>query len=119
MNSLKIRKSGTFYNVFDDDCYILYFFFNYNIKNQKVGFPNSALNKIINKLEEFKINYEVIGGNEQNNFKNLNKYEKYVLLGKEKYEKDIKYADIVDKLHKASEEKLDKILENIERILDE
>ena len=113
MNSLKIRKSGTFYNVFDNDCYILYFFFNYNIKNQ------TCIEPIINKLEEFKINYEVIGGNEQNNFKNLNKYEKYVLLGKEKYEKDIKYADIVDKLHKASEEKLDKILENIERILDE
>lgn len=118
MGNVKIRKIGTFYNVFDDDCYILYFFFNYNIKNNKVGFPKSALNKVINKLEEFKINYEVIGDC-SNNFKNLNKYSKYLKLGFEKYNKDIKYTNIMEKLGKVNDLKLERILMNIEEILDE
>ena len=63
MNSVKIRKNGTFYNVFDKDMYILYFLLNYQIKNDKIGFPKSALNKVINILEENKISYEVIGEN--------------------------------------------------------
>ena len=119
MNKIKIRKSGTFYNVFDDECYILYFFFKYNIKNNKVGFPKSSLNKVINRLEEFKISYEVIGEELSNNFKNLNKYEKYILLGKAKYDKDLKYASIMEKLMTISEEKMDKILETLEGILNE
>ena len=44
MNVVKIRKSGTFYQVFDNDIYIFYYLFNYNIKNNKVGFPKSVLN---------------------------------------------------------------------------
>ena len=119
MSKVKIRKSGTFYNVFDDECYILYFFFHYSIKNDKVGFPKSSLNKVINGLEEFKISYEVIGEDIKNNFKNLNKYQKYVKLGKEKYNKDIKYANIMEKLMTTNEKKIDKILETIEEILDE
>ena len=46
MNAVKIRKSGTFYCVFDDDCYIVHFLLGYQINNQKVGFPASALNKV-------------------------------------------------------------------------
>ena len=41
-NVVKLRKSGTFYNTFDDDCYILYYLFGYGINNMKVGFPKSA-----------------------------------------------------------------------------
>ena len=118
MNKVIIRKCGAFYNVFDDDCFILYFFFNYNIKNKKVGFPKSSLNKVINKLEEFKISYEIVG-EETKNFKNLNKYQKYIKLGLTKYNKDIKYQNITEKLYEVSEEKLEKILESIEKILNE
>ena len=119
MNSVKIRKNGTFYNVFDKDMYILYFLLNYQIKNDKIGFPKSALNKVINILEENKISYEVIGENINNNFKNLNKYNNYYQKGLKKHEKDIYYTDIIDKLNNLNEEKLNKILEFIEGILDE
>ena len=119
MNVIKIRKSGTFYNVFDDDCYILYLLFNYNIKNYKIGFPKSALNKVINKLDELKINYEVIGEDLKGNYKKLNKYLKFLELGKVKYNKDINYQNIMDKLNNISEDKHDKILMTIESILDE
>lgn len=119
MNVVKIRKSGTFYQVFDDDSYILYYLFNYSIKNNKVGFPKSVLNKVINKLDDLKINYEVINENINNNFKNLNKYNKYRELGFNKYNKDIHYSNLIDKIKNIDEEKLDKILETIEGILNE
>ena len=119
MSIVKIRKNGTFYHVFDEDSYILYYLFGYNIKNEKVGFPKSVLNKVINKLEENKVNYLVVGENLNYDFKNLNKYAKYLKLGKEKYNRDIYYQNIMDKLCMVSEEKLDRILESIEAILDE
>ena len=50
MNVVKIRKSGTFYQVFDDDTYILYYLFGYNIINNRIGFPKSVINKVINRL---------------------------------------------------------------------
>lgn len=118
MNVVKIRKSGTFYQVFDLDSYIIYYLFDYKIRENKVGFPRSALNKVLNRLEELKITYEVIGES-QNNFKNLNKYKKYLELGKKKYNKEIQYQNIMEKLKNIKEEKLDKILEAIEEILDE
>lgn len=54
MKQLEIRKIGNFYYVFDDDCYVLYNLFKYKIQNNKTGFPISALNKVINTLEEKK-----------------------------------------------------------------
>ena len=120
MNKIKLRKSGTFYNVYDDDCYIFYSFFHYQIKNQKIGFPKSALAKVINKLEENKIDYEIIGDRkEKKQFKKLNRYLKYVRLGKEKYNQDLKYQNIMEKLEQADDFKLEKILKQIEVLLDE
>ena len=56
-----IIKNGNLYNVIGSDCYILEEMFNYKkvkIANSiKVGFPLRSLNKVINKLKYFKINY--------------------------------------------------------------
>ena len=120
MKSIKIRKSGTFYAVFDDDCYILYFLLDYKIINSKVGFPSSALTKVVNILDEKRINYEVLGENGViANFRNANKYDKFMKLGKEKYEKNIHFQDIMEKIKEASPSKIEKILLAIEDILDE
>ena len=119
MNLVKIRKNGTFYTVFDDDMYIIYYLLNYNIKNDKIGFPKSALGKVTNLLEENEINYEVVGEDIKANFKNMNQYLKFVRLGKDKYNKSIYYENIREKVRNATPEKLDKILSTIESILDE
>lgn len=119
MNVVKIRKVGNFYDVFDDDCYILYFLFGYQIKHYKTGFPKSAFNKVINVLSEKKINYDVVGEDNKECFKNLNGYIKYLKLGKDKYNKDQCYQNIISKLSSASNEKLERILKVIEDILDE
>ena len=119
MNCVKIRKSGTFYSVFDDDCYVLYFLLDYKISNSKIGFPKSALNKVINLLEENKVNYEIVGSEEKRNFKNLNRYLKLVNHGKEKYDKEMHFVNIKQKIKNVSPEKLEKILLTIENILNE
>ena len=54
-----IRKIGNFYHVFDEDVYILYYLFHYKIYQGKCGFPKSAYNKVIQKLEECRISMVV------------------------------------------------------------
>ena len=76
-----IIKNGSFYKVIGSDCYILEEMFNYKkvkIANSiKVGFPLRSLNKVINKLKYFKINYliynkEIIRKKyKNNNYKNF------------------------------------------------
>ena len=47
MNELILRKNGGFYSVYGDDCYILFYLLGYKIVGDKVGFPISAYNKVI------------------------------------------------------------------------
>ena len=53
---LVIRKNkGKFFTVYGDDANIISSLFGYKIlNNNKVGFPESVLNKIINTLEDKK-----------------------------------------------------------------
>lgn len=79
-------RYGTFYHIYNRDCYILSYLFGYkikelNIKDRECGFPITALNKVMAKLEEKKINYLVL--DRRNNyevdykedFKNSNQYD--------------------------------------------
>ena len=116
---VRIRISGNFCSVFDDDCYILNYFSNYKIIKRKVGFPKSVLDKIINILEENKINYEIVGEKEEVDFKNLNNYKKFFELGLQKDYKDNFYLQILSKIKEASDEQLDDILNYVIKVLDE
>lgn len=82
-----LRKNGGFYSVYGDDAFILYYLLNYKIIGDKVGFPNSALNKVVNLLEDNHISYEVDGN--IYDFKNRNKYKKILDLGRRKCSLDI------------------------------
>ena len=115
---ITIRKHGWFYHVFDDDCYILYYLFDYKIINRKTGFPLNSLNKVINKLTYLSISYEVIEESKRD-FKKLNKYNKYLKLGLSKYNKENKYLNIYSKLDSLDDTDLDKILEYIDGIINE
>lgn len=60
-NFLLIFKNGKFYNVYNDDAFIFYYLFGYKIlKDDKVGFPESGLVKVLNTIEDKKINYQII-----------------------------------------------------------
>ena len=93
---LVIRKNkGKFCTIYGDDANIISSLFGYKIlNNNKVGFPESILNKIINILEDNKISYMVIYIDKSplvKDFKKLN-YEVYK-------NKAIKKLDYVDKVN--------------------
>ena len=58
-NIITISKKGNFCNIYNNDCYILYYLFNYKIINNKLGFPINSLPKVITTLENRKINYSI------------------------------------------------------------
>ena len=57
----------------------------YKIIDNRVGFPLSAYDKVINKLEELKIDYENKSLDVCKKFKKLNKYNYFLEKGKSKY----------------------------------
>ena len=110
-----IIKNGNLYNVIGSDCYILEEMFNYKkvkIANSiKVGFPLRSLNKVINKLKYFKINYLIYEEEiTRKKYKN-NNYKNFI----KSLSIDIRVNVITFKLNELKENsKTINILENIE-----
>lgn len=84
--TLQLYKIGKFYNIYGDGAIILNYLFGYKILiDGKVGFPESALIKVINTIEDKKIDYQIINkdGNDvikkYGNFNNYNKILKQAL----------------------------------------
>ena len=58
---LIIKDGGKFYRVYDNDALIINILIGYRVTpGPKVVFPDNALFKVINRLEENKISYRVI-----------------------------------------------------------
>lgn len=51
-----IVKSGNFYYSFGEDAFILKYFFNYQIRDDKVGFPLNAKAKVKSVLNRYNVN---------------------------------------------------------------
>ena len=118
MCELKIRKSGLFYEVFNEDARILHYLFGYKIKDNRVSFPNNALVKVLNILEEKKINYilqtekNIIRNNSKNN-----NYEKYLVKAQNKIELTERVNRIIKKMSTFDEVKLDRLLKEFEKLV--
>ena len=58
------QSSGKFFEVYGYDAFIFSYLFGYKIiqngKTYKCGFPDSSIIKIINKLSDLKISYQII-----------------------------------------------------------
>lgn len=124
-------KSGTFYKVFGQDAYILSAMFNYNIQigNQNVttcGFPISSEKRILDKLEENKINYKTINPKDDYSIEKEANYESFNNY-KNEFKKDFNYIKQKNRICKISEElelyidspNFKEIIRKIEDILDE
>lgn len=117
--SVTIRKIGKFYNVFDQDVYIIFYFFNYKITNGRIGFPESSFNKVINVLEENKISYIIKGnGTTPDIIHNTspNNYEKFLKKGILNYGKFEKMKLLEEKIINLSNKDIDKIIKFIEEL---
>ena len=57
------KNDGKFITCYNDDAYILHSIFGYKLvgegKNDKLGFPSTVIDIIIDKLDSLSINYEI------------------------------------------------------------
>ena len=68
-------KAGNFYYTYYDDAYIISYIFKYQIRDNRVGFPLNAKNKITSVLNKYEIGYiEVLDNSYIYNYLNNNNY---------------------------------------------
>ena len=115
---VKLYKIGKFYNAHGDDGYIIHELLGYKYVEykQSVGFPESALTKVLAKLNENKISYETYAlGSITNKYKGVNKNYQTIL------KKALKNLDIENRVNRlknmidnCSNEEVEKIFEALE-----
>lgn len=116
-------KIGTFYEVYNNDSYIISYLFNYKIKtlidgDKNCGFPTGALNKVLSTLENKSINYIVVDKKHnyeeetKMNFKRKNKYNELLTKSKE-------YIDRITRINKIRNYLLNNYskIESVEKII--
>lgn len=119
MNFLKIRKSGLFYETFDDDAKILHYLFGYKIISGRCAFPTNAVTKVVNTLEDRKISYEICGDvSEKQDFKKKNAYGKILAAAENKLEIAKLANKLTLKLESLSDEKLYNTLKKLSEFID-
>ena len=116
------KNDGKFITCYNDDAYILHSIFGYKLvgegKNDKLGFPSTVIDKIIDKLDSLSINYEIYYKKElesSKDFKKKNNYQKYLEQGLLQVEID-KKADLIK--YKLSRLDLKEVNKELEKILD-
>ena len=116
------KNDGKFITCYNDDAYILHSIFGYKLvgegKNDKLGFPSTVIDKIIDKLDSLSINYEIYYKKElesSKDFKKKNNYQKYLEQGLLQVEID-KKGDLIK--YKLSRLDLKDVNKELEKILD-
>ena len=115
--SIILVKYGNFYRCFNEDALIVFYLFNYKISdNYRIGFPLSALTKVLARLKDVGISCVIING--INNYISYdsfdNKYFYFLELAKSHYN----YAIGVNIIMEEVKECLSKSLDNIGNIKD-
>lgn len=65
--------------MFDNDAYIIHMIFGYKIiDGRKCGFPDNALPKVLQKLEDYKISYQIVYKDIEPVFIDLKKINKHI-----------------------------------------
>ena len=117
---LTIRKIALFYNAYDDDAQILSYLLGYKIIKGRVGFPENAVHKVMNTLDSHKINYKIIGDQEEiKDFKNLNQYSKILAKSRDKIEIEDKVEKMIQKINTLDSGSLCEILDRMEHMIHE
>ena len=91
------------------------------MSNNKCGFPESVFEKVIEKLEDLKISYQIVYNDKKpvvKNYKILNKYKKYHIDALYKMNKINRIDMAIKKIKDMSEDDLDKLLRIIENVSD-
>lgn len=122
-STLIVRQASLiFYETYDDDAIILNYLFNYKITgSNRVGFPNTALNKVLNTLKNKNIDYILycLDGSKEEVHTNNNNYNKVLNTAYANYDINKKIKDITLKVSKLDNIKLNNLIKVIEEYLDE
>ena len=115
-------KVGTFYTAYGKDSYIINYIFNYKLNKTQgvytVAFPVASLNKVCAILEQNKINYIVVDRRnnydveQQSDNKDLNNYNKFFNVAKEKINLNIRIERIAGYLEENPE-----TIKDVERLI--
>ena len=106
------KNSGKFYNVYDEDAFIISILFDYKVISGKAGFPDTVIDKVRARLENEKISYSIIYRDKDainKNFK-FNNYQKYYDEATKKMSLNEKIDLIEKKLKNSNAEKLESII---------
>lgn len=113
MKSIKIIKSGKFYNAYGDDALILHNLFGYKVSDQgKVGFPLITLNKVTNILTDNKINYNVVEKNVTVDGKTFpkNNYEKILSISEKRFNNELELNSLLKQIETLDEPALKRLI---------
>ena len=59
-SSIVLVKSGSFWNTFYADAFIVHHLTGYLLKNNRVGFPSKVLNKVLKIIGSLNISYVIV-----------------------------------------------------------
>ena len=116
---IEFKRKGKFYEVKHEDAYILWYLLRYKIHNNKVGFPESSLFKVLDILKENEVGYRLSLDDDLNYSKSNkeNKYEEILEEAKKEFLKEKKQKELLDKIKRASRDDLEKVLSYMESVL--
>ena len=116
-----VKGIGKFYNVYNDDAIIISYLMGYKVRENKTcGFPDNALNEVINKLEDKKISYIVtkMGNIDiEKNYKKINQYSSFLIEARKSHVIVARLDDMVDKINEMPFDKIEKIIKTIEKMV--
>ncbi len=107
------KDGGKFYRARGIDAYILNYIFDYKVINGKCGFPDNIIERVLIKLEEEKISYE-INYCDRNSKSRRFKYNNYLRF----HEKALKKMEISEKIELIEKKLNNANIKELERILD-
>ena len=116
---IKIYRKGGFYHSYDDDGIIISYLCDYKIINNRVGFPLNSINKVVNILIDNKIDYIIYNKDNviDKYISNDNRYYNILIKAKSNIDINNRINNIVFNLKKLDNNKLNIILEYIERVI--
>ena len=96
-DSLILIKSGLFYITYDEDAYLLNYLFDYQVIDNKVGFPSSKIDSVKEELKKCQINVQISDTDEfiQNN---ENKYVSIVALAHKNYFNELNIKVLLEEI---------------------
>lgn len=98
-SAIVLLKSGKFYRTYDDDAIILNYLFNYQIIDNRVGFPIESLFKIKRKFKNSNIDYIVLDRSDvYHETYEDNSYHDLLMDARVKYDCEIKKEELMNSI---------------------